>query len=80
MNGVPQGHLRLQLSRHLTVQVAMLFQAKALADSKNDRARRPRETAPEFLTGQLIRHFGLRSIALRNLRNLAGAGDDLHDQ
>ncbi len=75
MNGVPLGHLH---TTHATVdQVAILYQAKALSDSKNDRMLRPRETAPEFLTGQLIRHFGLRSIALRNLRNLAGTVDEL---
>ena len=48
-----------------------VHQAKAVADSKNDLAGRPREAAPTFLSSQLIRQFGLRSIAIRNLRNLA---------
>ena len=55
----------------LLVLVLLPRQAKAIADSKNDLAGRPREAAPAFLSGQLIRQFGLRSIAIRNLRNLA---------
>ena len=52
-------------------QILCMIQAKAVADSKNDQAGRQREAAPTFLSGQLIRQFGLRSIAIRNLRNLA---------
>ena len=52
-------------------QVVTLYQAKAIADSKNDLLGRPREAAPTFLSGQLIRQYGLRSIAVKNLRNLA---------
>ena len=51
-------------------QIVAMYHAKACADSKCDLTGRQRESAPRFLSGQLIRQFGLRSIAVRNVRNL----------
>jgi hypothetical protein len=42
-------------------QVVAVFQAKAIADSKCDRAHKPREPIQHFLKNYLIRKFGLRS-------------------
>jgi hypothetical protein len=44
---------------------------QVLSDELCDRSHRPREPMPDFLKHYFIRQYGLKSIALKNLANLA---------
>lgn len=51
--------------------VAHIYESKALSDDICDKAGRVREPMPQFLKHYMIRKYGLKSIALKNLANLA---------
>jgi len=76
---VYDGGSRPAPAEHAAAQIAAVYQAKALADTRMDRHRRDREAFPDFISTHLIRQFGLRSIALDHLRSLAAAVRNEHE-
>ena len=55
----------------LGTQIAAIYEGKVVADELMDKQKRPREAMPDFLKNFFIRQYGLKSIALKNLQNLA---------
>ncbi|EKX52153.1 hypothetical protein GUITHDRAFT_102054 [Guillardia theta CCMP2712] len=51
--------------------IGQIYEAKVLIDETFDKTGKPREPLPEFLKNFLIRQYGLKSIALKNLANIA---------
>jgi len=55
----------------LGTQIASIYEGKVVSDELMDKSNRPREPMPDFLKNFFIRQYGLKSIALKNLANLA---------
>mmetsp|Transcript_57084 Transcript_57084/g.133948 ORF Transcript_57084/g.133948 Transcript_57084/m.133948 type:complete len:293 (-) Transcript_57084:272-1150(-) len=52
-------------------QIAGIYEAKVVADGLDDKQGRKRGALPDFLKNYLIRQYGLKSIAMKNLQNMA---------
>jgi hypothetical protein len=55
----------------LGAQIGSIFEGKVVSDELMDKTGRPRDSMPEFLKNFFIRQYGLKSIAVKNLANLA---------
>jgi len=50
--------------------ISSLYQEKIIADEADDRTNHPRQNLPDFSRDFLIMQYGLRSLAMRNMRAL----------